>query len=57
MSTTDATNPPSNTFGGAHPIFCVASVRASIEYYVNALGFKAGLRARGGVIYGAGVTA
>ncbi len=29
-----------NTFGGAAPIFCVASVRASIEYYVNALGFK-----------------
>lgn len=30
----------SNTFGGATPIFCVASVPASIEYYLNALGFK-----------------
>ncbi len=40
MSTTDKPNPPSNTFDGATPIFCVASVRASIEYYVNALGFK-----------------
>lgn len=27
-------------FGGAIPIFCVASVAASIEYYLNALGFK-----------------
>ena len=40
MSTTEAANPPSNTFGGATPIFCVASLRASIEYYGNALGFK-----------------
>jgi len=39
MSTTDA-NLPANTFGGATPIFCVASLPASIEYYVNALGFK-----------------
>jgi hypothetical protein len=30
----------SNTFGGAVPIFRVASVPASIEYYVSALGFK-----------------
>ena len=40
MSTTDATNPPSLTLGGATPIFRVASLRASIGYYVNALGFK-----------------
>src|SRR5450432_2469384 len=40
MPTTDANHPPANTFEGATPIFCVASVRASIEYYVNALGFK-----------------
>ena len=30
----------SNTFGNAIPIFHVADVRASIEYYVNSLGFK-----------------
>ena len=29
-----------SALGGAAPIFRVASVRASIEYYVNALGFK-----------------
>ena len=29
-----------NTFGGAQPIFCVADLRASIDYYVEALGFK-----------------
>jgi catechol 2,3-dioxygenase-like lactoylglutathione lyase family enzyme len=40
MSTTAATHPPSNAFGSAHPIFCVASVRASIEYYRNVLGFR-----------------
>ena len=40
MSTTDVSNPPSNIFDPATPIFCVASVRTSIEYYVNALGFK-----------------
>jgi predicted enzyme related to lactoylglutathione lyase len=40
MSATDATNPPANTFGRATPIFCVASLPASIEHYVNALGFK-----------------
>src|ERR1039458_3654460 len=40
MSTNDASKPPANTFGGAAPIFCVASVPASIEYYRNALGFK-----------------
>ena len=40
MSTTDATNPPSLTLGGATPIFRVASLRSSIGYYVNALGFK-----------------
>lgn len=32
-------NPACQTFGGATPIFCVASVLASTEYYVNALGF------------------
>lgn len=36
----DATNPTSQTFGGATPIFCVASLLASIEYYVRALGFQ-----------------
>ncbi len=35
-----SSNPASNTFGRAIPIFCVASVSASIEYYVKALGFK-----------------
>ena len=30
----------SNVFGRAIPIFCVANVRASIEYYTSALGFK-----------------
>jgi len=40
MSTPDATNPPSNTLGGAIPIFCVASLSAAIEYYRSALGFK-----------------
>jgi predicted enzyme related to lactoylglutathione lyase len=30
----------SNTFDVAIPILCVASVPASIEHYVNALGFK-----------------
>ena len=29
-----------NTFGGAQPIFCVTDLPASVEYYVNALGFK-----------------
>ena len=39
-STPDATNPPSNTLGGAIPIFCVARLSAAIEYYRSALGFK-----------------
>ena len=30
----------SNTFHGATPILCVASVPASIEYYANVLGFQ-----------------
>jgi catechol 2,3-dioxygenase-like lactoylglutathione lyase family enzyme len=30
----------SNTLGGAQPIFPVANLRASIDYYVNALGFQ-----------------
>jgi uncharacterized glyoxalase superfamily protein PhnB len=30
----------SNQLCGAQPIFCVADLRASIEYYVKALGFK-----------------
>jgi catechol 2,3-dioxygenase-like lactoylglutathione lyase family enzyme len=29
-----------NTLGGAQPIFPVADLRASIDYYVNALGFQ-----------------
>ena len=29
----------SNTLGGARPILPVADIRASIDYYVNALGF------------------
>jgi predicted enzyme related to lactoylglutathione lyase len=29
-----------NTLGGAQPIFCVADIRASIEYYVKVLGFR-----------------
>jgi predicted enzyme related to lactoylglutathione lyase len=29
-----------NTLGGAQPIFPVANIRASIDYYVNALGFQ-----------------
>lgn len=40
MPTTDAANPPLGAFGGATPIFRVASLRASIEYYVNTLAFK-----------------
>ncbi len=40
MSTTDTIDSRSNTFDPATPIFCVANVGASIEYYVNALGFK-----------------
>jgi catechol 2,3-dioxygenase-like lactoylglutathione lyase family enzyme len=30
----------SNTLGGAQPILPVADLRASIDYYVNALGFQ-----------------
>ena len=45
MSTSDAT--PSNLLGGANPIFCVASLHASVEYYVNALGFKVDSEAAG----------
>jgi len=30
----------SNTFGSAIPIFRVADVRTSVDYYVSALGFK-----------------
>ncbi|HEY3837212.1 MAG TPA: VOC family protein [Bryobacteraceae bacterium] len=37
----------SHTLGGATPIFCVASVQASIEYYVKALGFKLNWNAGG----------
>ena len=48
MSTTEA-NLPANTFGGATPIFCVASLPASIQYYVNALGFKVDWDAGGSV--------
>jgi catechol 2,3-dioxygenase-like lactoylglutathione lyase family enzyme len=48
MSTTDASL-SANTFGGATPIFCVASLPASIEYYVNALGFKVDWDAGGSV--------
>jgi len=40
MSETNSANAGTNTFGGAIPVFRVASVRASIEYYVNCLGFK-----------------
>ncbi len=40
MSTTQVTHPLFNVFDPATPIFCVTSVKASIEYYVNALGFK-----------------
>ena len=29
-----------NTFGTAHPIFYVTNLKASLEYYVHALGFK-----------------
>src|ERR1035438_1550860 len=39
MSTTDTANPTANELGGATPIFCVANLPASIEYYANALGF------------------
>jgi hypothetical protein len=47
MSANDSTNSHPNTFGGAAPIFPVASVRASIEYYVNVLGFKVNWEAEG----------
>lgn len=40
MSTTDTANQPANLFGGAIPIFRVANLDASIDYYVKALGFK-----------------
>ncbi len=40
MPATDATHPSSNTLGRAVPVFCVASVPASIDHYTNVLGFK-----------------
>jgi len=36
----DTTSEAHGTFGRATPIFCVSSVAASIEHYVNVLGFK-----------------
>ncbi len=33
-----------NVLGGVNPIFRVANLQASIDYYVNALGFKADFR-------------
>lgn len=40
--------PIANTLGAAVPVFCVASVKASLEYYVNALGFRLNWEAAGG---------
>ncbi|MCM3871907.1 MAG: VOC family protein [Pyrinomonadaceae bacterium] len=39
MSAKEATAAP-NVFGGVNPIFRVQDLPASIDYYVNALGFK-----------------
>ncbi|MFN7994161.1 MAG: glyoxalase superfamily protein [Bryobacteraceae bacterium] len=40
MSSSEISSRLSNAFGGATPIFRVTNLRASIEHYVNVLGFK-----------------